>query len=129
MENISKNNDFETNMVTDNEFYVEIPMLDFFDSSMVSSLGIYGNNLYLELFEFKKNNFILPLELDKLVSDSVSFDIFIKKDGCNYTEILRDVTLSKVNRSELRRNKMGDMSVPHVYYVEGEITKKEYIKS
>ena len=66
-------------IIMDDSFYIEIPKLDFLKSYMISSISYFNDNLYLELYEFSKNDFILPFEIEKLIENEVIFDISIKK--------------------------------------------------
>lgn len=116
-------------IIMDDSFYIEIPKLDFLKSYMISSISYFNDNLYLELYEFSKNDFILPFEIEKLIENEVIFDISIKKSNCNYTEILKNVKLKKFNRTELRRSTIGCIGNPYILYVEGIIEKKEYVKN
>ena len=43
-------------------------MPDFLKSYMVSSISYFNDNLFLELYEFSKNGFILPLEIENLIN-------------------------------------------------------------
>lgn len=131
MEDISTESKYEKIdplMIMDDSFYIEFKGIDFLKSYMVSSISYFNDNLFLELYEFSKNGFILPLEIENLINNKIKFDVLIKKGGCNYTEVLKNVTLSKLNRTELRRSTIGCIGNPYISYVEGSIEGKEYIK-
>lgn len=118
----------DSNLIMDDSFYVEFRGLDFLKSYMVSSINYFNDNLFLELYEFSDNNFILPLEIEKLIENKIKFDILIKKYKCNYTEVLKNVELTRFDRTELRRSTINCASNPYISYIKGVIGKKEYIK-
>lgn len=127
--NSSVEDKLEDDMIYDDRFYVTIPQIPYLKSYMFRSLSEFNKNCYIEMYEFGKNDFILPLALENLIDNGISFDIQIRKGGCGYTEIWKGVKLSRVHRQELRRREIGCSSNPTVLYIEGEFESKEYIEN
>ena len=125
----SVEDNLEDDMIYDDRFYVTIPQIPYLKSYMFRSLSEFNNNCFIEMYEFGKNDFILPLALENLIDNGISFDIQIRKGGCGYTEIWKGVKLSRVHRQELRRREIGCSSNPTVLYIEGEFESKEYIEN
>lgn len=119
----------ESDMIYDDMFYVTIPQLPYLKSYMFRSLSEFNKNCFIEMYEFSKNDFILPMALENLMDNDITFDIQIRKSGCGYTETWKNVKLTRVHRQELRRSEIGCTPTPTVLYVEGEFESKEYTEN
>lgn len=119
----------DSDMIYDDSFYITIPQLPYLKSYMFRSISEFNGNCFIEMYEFGKNDFILPMVLDNLMDNEFEFDIQIRKSGCGYTEIWKNVKITRVHRQELRRCEIGCTPNPSVIYVECEFEDKEYIEN